>query len=276
MHDNRLIQVLDSRTMRSFIRWVNDDKDSANTCPVFLAQYHHPDAGTLFAYAKIYTQNQPRGLINEIVGYLACHATGVAQPDHAFLMQIDPTHLPHPKAFNWSSNGDTIAFCTSRLDGPTAGINLHNAAQSDHLTKDIVQWSQYAKAVTTDETIASIDRHVNNLIRLNSRKYAIIDNGILVNAAWRTEDLHNDKNYDNQLYNYLKDDVIQKMVPNLTSSIILNAEDAQGCYNQIESELDFWLSYFLPEHEKRAFLAFIQYRNQNASCLIKQRTAQLT
>ena len=199
MHHDRIIQVLSPSTLRSFIRWINDDDDgTANTCPVFLAQYKHPDAGSVFAYAKIYTAKQPRGLINEIVGYLSCRAAGIAQPEHAFIMPIDPSQIPAPKSFSWASGGSTFAFCTTRLDGPTAGVHLHNnSSNSEHLIKDVAQWSQYPCAVTTDETIANIDRHINNLIRINSRKYAVIDNGILVNGTWKTTDLQHEHNYDN-------------------------------------------------------------------------------
>lgn len=281
MNDNRIIKVLTSESLIGFNGWL-DGKDG-HLNPVFIGEFRHPD-GDITAYCKLYDENT-KGIINEIVGFLAAYALGISQPQHAFITMLPSTRLPgfaataksRPENRWMQGKSNVLCFCTSRLDGHSAAIHLDSAIgfSWNELCEDIARWQEYGAAVALDENIAHADRHANNLLRLAKQRYALIDNGRLVNSLgeqWDCTMLDAGRLYNNRLFSLLesrsggspgKDEIGSKAV--------LCAEQHPHKLKSVEEELLFWLNTFLAQPEYQAFRQFLTDRTKDLPCLLKRR-----
>lgn len=266
------------------------DNETGHLNPVFIGEFEHPDAGNITAFCKIYNPDT-KGLINEIIGFLMARALNIKQPDCAFITLIpkdrlpDLNHIAKRKDNKWlklKNCPDVLPlFCTSRLDGHSAAIHFNEKDTQDDLitplANDISQWSQYSAAIALDETIAHTDRHLNNLLRLGSKQYAVIDNGILISelarSDWHSDMLQKDKLFTNCLY-----DIVMKnrncrtpSQDDIQRQSIVCGEQHSHCINMIANELNFWLNKLLAQDERQALNEFLDYRIKETSWLLKQR-----
>lgn len=278
---DRIIQKVRGQGFRQFIEWVGGDDGHLN--PVFIATFAHPTAGHIEAFCKLYPyrNGKDRGLVNEITGYLFGRALEVPQPDHAFLANIPIKYLRDTAVRlgqnHWLNSLDTgseyPAFCTSRLDGKSAAVHLPQA-EIPLLLEDVAGWINLPKAVALDENIAHADRHLNNLIRLGRKRYAVIDNGRLVNPDgewWSCDMLESYRLYRNRLSEHVwnhapSDDEISKL--------IMFATQHANAYNEIADELAYWLKLLLPQ-DHTEFEQFLRERATDMEWLVKSRYNRL-
>lgn len=284
---NKLIPVLSTNSFIRFNNWLDDTDGHLN--PVFIGEFRHP-AGNIEAFCKLYDTSK-KGLINEIVGFLVAHALGISQPHHAFIALLPIKSLPgfatvaRRKENAWMQNktDDTVmCFCTSRLDGHSAAIHLlsqngiEKLITEQEIATDIAKWDEYSSAVALDENIAHADRHFNNLLRLSKHKYALIDNGRLINSkdeTWGCEMLDANRLYDNRLLSAMthRKATTDPSTERLQDEAIVHAERHEEKLKNIEGELDFWLNALLKEPESTAFRQFLTDRTKGLPCLLKRR-----
>ena len=288
---NKLIPVLSTNSFNRFNNWLDDTDGHLN--PVFIGEFRHP-AGNIEAFCKLYDTSK-KGLINEIVGFLVAHALGISQPHHAFIIALPISSLPgfasvaRRKKNAWMQNktaGDVICFCTSRLDGHSAAIHLlaqegvEKLITQQEIATDVAGWDEYSSAVALDENIAHADRHFNNLLRLSKHKYALIDNGRLINSkdeTWGCEMLDANRLYNNRLLSAMthRKATTNPSTERLQDEAIVHAEQHEEKLKNIEGELDFWLNALLKEPESTAFRQFLTDRTKGLPCLLKRRFHRL-
>ncbi|MFC3902529.1 hypothetical protein SAMN05421749_103285 [Acinetobacter marinus] len=276
-----IVQKIKNDRFYSFIDWVNPKYQNLN--PVFVATYNLPNVGLVTAYSKIYQLSaDKRSLINEIVGYLFASALGIPQPEYAFLAEIPTTHLrdvavKYPQ-FAWLTKLNYYpAFCTSRLDGETAGIFLGDVIHTQaKVQTELNKWKALPNAVTLDENIAHTDRHLNNLIRIRHNEYATIDNGRLIcdiSDDWQCTMLAPKKHYTNKLSQMACN---HSPSNDQVSTMLSISEKHQNAFEQIQDELIYWAGQLIPNNTDRShFLSFIQDRTGLTKWLIEQRYHRL-
>lgn len=278
--NEKIIATLSAGSFASFINWA--DPQAQNINPVFVATFKHPKyPQPVAAYCKIYPITQgERGLINEITGYLFAHALDVPQPDNAFIAQI-PVELIKKELLqkldksHWIFNHEMFpAFCTTRLDGKSAGIFLN--AESQDIFDDIAKWPALPQTVALDENIAHTDRHINNLLRIKTNSYAAIDNGRLVcdkSERWTIDMLDHNKLYRNRLSEHIWHHLPEKKI---VHSMMFCAENHAKNMIKTADELLYWVKILIKKSEEQsAFYEFLHQRTGIAPCLIQQRYQHL-
>lgn len=268
------VQILLPRHLVSFDGWVDDPKDGHAT-PVFTATFHHPRVNKeIQAYCKPYPYPGKR-LFNEIAAWLSTHDKNIAQPEYAFLAFVEKNTIPKldiycaHQSYDWiKGQAELSLFCASRLDGKTAAVRAFSPEYelTPQIQADIRHWEQLPAAIVLDEIIANTDRHPGNLIRLDAKKYALIDNGNLISETgeeWTVAEINHDKNYSNLLTDILHEE---------QSACLLCAETAPKLSPAVREALQWWAEQLLTdEEERRKYLEFSNYRENHAPCLLKQR-----
>ncbi|MCC5809889.1 MAG: hypothetical protein JJU06_05900 [Ectothiorhodospiraceae bacterium] len=271
--------LVGATAMRQFLGWMPADDHHRNG--VFVAQFLVPDQGSVQACVKMYPheQGRNRGLVNEITGYLFGHALGIPQPDLAFVAHVPIKHINGAKGLVRElkrAKVDTYpAFCTRRIDGHSAAVRVPDS-QLPAVVEDIRKWRALPHAVALDENIANSDRHLNNLLRLGTGDYAVIDNGLLAcpypGGNWSAEDLDAQGNY----VNVLSENMWQNNPPGRMVSKMLDlSRHHLSAVAGIANELEFWWSKLLSEDDHQAFKAFLDARTANVHSLLANRYGRL-
>ena len=165
------------------------------------------------------------------------------------------------------------AFCTQRLDGKSAAIHLNGLGENiKGLCQEVAHWDGLSNAIALDENIAHVDRHLNNLIRLGKRRFAMIDNGRLINEYadfWDTSMLEPTRLYSNKLsYAACKDEPPEGMA---TQILQVAHQHEQSGLQAIREELEFWFTHLLPKEEREAFSDFLDKRTEELTWLLRKR-----
>ncbi len=254
--------------------------DDLHRSHVHIADFRHPKFGDCTAFVKIYPfeQGNNRGLVNEITAHLCAHAVGVTQPGFAFVANVPLKRLGRLSGWlaDAAKHHTTLpGFCTQRLEGKSAAVRVPNTDMPS-LIEDIQNWDELPKAVALDEHIANTDRHLNNLIRLGKKRFALIDGGRLANPEgtehWSPPTLMPDALYRNRLSEHVwnhqpDDDAIGRM--------LIMAAEQPAVYQAIAAELDYWWSLLLPSDHHMAFKNFLESRTNLVEALIRKRYHRL-
>lgn len=167
---------------------------------VHACEMHHPQAGRLTAYAKMYPAagTVSRGLLNEISAYILGRVLGVPMADYAFVCFIPLNKLDTPPIrHRWITSmlkenklADYPAFCTSKIEGGDAVINYASVGPK-LFAEDLRQWPGLPLAARFDQHITNTDRHLGNLRRVSKHSYRLFDQGRLVTEVgdWQSADL---------------------------------------------------------------------------------------
>jgi len=282
---DRVIQLLPASQFRTFDGWLDSEDRHVN--PVFRASFQHPEYGLIPAYCKVYKpENSNRGLINEIIGFLYGDALNVPQPKHAFIAQVPRSYLTGLAKLgklcwlNQRKDSEFLVFGTSTLDGRSAAIHFSNppeSAQVSKLISEIANWQHYPHAIAVDENIAHVDRHCNNLIRLNRNSFALIDNGRLVNEldeSWTASALDHNLHYSNRLAEMLEFVPTNQTSNIISSSIGVSSKHPIMCV-KITDELAYWIDLLVPQSDGEAMKQFLLKRNEATECLLRTRYNRL-
>jgi len=274
-----IIQTVSAHGYRRFLGWADQGDGHINA--VHVAHFEMPNGRRVDAYAKLYPFDggSNRGLVNEVTGYLIARAMGITQPASAFIAQIPIKKISQPK-HAWLRQArkltDTYpAFCTERLDGKSAAYRVPDI-DLPIVIDDVRQWKELPHAVAMDENIAHTDRHLNNLIRLGRRRYAIIDNGILASPPgaqhWTLDDLKPHAMFNNRLSS-----VAYKDTPDTKATdIILDRGKHHALWiDHALPELDLWWSRLLTHDEHQAFRVFIISRTNDIEMILRKRFNRL-
>lgn len=273
---DRLIQAISRQGWRGFLSW---QSKSGNLEPVFDALVHDPvEDRDIIVCVKLYQHEneQNRGMVNEITGWLITHALGLPQPGRAFLVNVPMAELEKPtQAWVAELKKQAVhywAFATIKLPAESAALQF-NHADLPLLVDDIRRWNNLPSAIALDEHIANTDRHLNNLLRLSKANYALIDNGRLAVergvAHWRLTELDTNYSFTNILSSQCWNDRPEKGMASNTLKAASAHKDALG---KVRAELeDWWRRLLTNPVERIAFDNFITARAADLSILLSRR-----
>lgn len=275
-----VIQLLKPSDYRNFKCWVTDVN---NVNPVFVSSFKHPsEVKPIDMYAKIYSlRGTDRSIFNEILGYLMAHALGIPQPKHACIALVPTERLRKDmvgSALNSSLSDEVFqnevfpVFCTSKIDKSKTAFQYNDLVEA--IASELPKWPDMGKAVAVDNTIANIDRHVNNLVRTGVSKYHLIDNGILVSGnGWQPSDLNPNEAFVNKLLMISEKLMTPVQAAKIKGNAITACDDHADALNNINTELRYWISnlYKQTQSDYNNFMDFIDYRVNNAHGLLTSR-----
>lgn len=274
----RIIGKIRSTGYRRFIAWAGDDDGHLEK--VHIAGFDHPTKGACEAFVKLYPADGSanRGLANELTAFLYAHALNIPQPELAFIANVPLKRLG--RLSGWLATAakahETLpGFCTLRLDGASAAVRVPNT-EMPSLIEDIQKWPDLPNAVALDENIANTDRHLNNLIRLGRRRFAVIDGGRLANSPdsvhWTAKSLDPTALYRNRLSEH----VWHHNPENKAVSLMLDlATKHPVAFDRIADELDYWWRLLLSPADHALFKAFMQTRTHSLDLVIRKRYHRL-
>jgi hypothetical protein len=159
---------------------------SGERAATHLAEIRTPLGVAVRAYVKHFPDNVPRGMFNEIFGYVVMSALGVPQPNVA-IMQAPIDMLP-TKPWSW-------AFVSIEprpvFDGtPKQLYNIQIPEQHTKLVQRLFACPALPLLIAADQVLKNADRNIGNLVFTGKSSFVAIDNGeILGGGAWRLGDL---------------------------------------------------------------------------------------
>jgi hypothetical protein len=268
----RIIRKIKGNGYIGFIK--NVPSDDRHISYVHIASFQHPETGPCEAYVKLYPNNSDKELANEITAFLCAHALNIPQPAQAFIANIPIERLRSPPAWvkTLSKTQKTLpAFCTTRLDGESAAVRVPES-EIKLVIDDVAQWPHLEKAVVLDENIANTDRHLNNLIRLSRKRFAIIDGGRLASGAngeyWTAHTLSALSLYRNRLSEHIWN---HRPEQKSVDKMMFSAPSHAGSIDQIFDELRYWWANLLTLEEAKAFDNFLFMRTAQVEHLLRER-----
>lgn len=272
----KILSLINEHAYSTFLNWASNDDKHLNS--VHIARFNHPQHGRCKTYVKMFPfeSGKNRGLINEITGYLLAHASGIPQPDFAFIAKVPVSKISNPPAWLTASKSDFYpAFCTKRLDGKAAAFKVPDTKIAK-VRKAVEGWQHLPFAVSLDECASNTDRHFNNLIRLGNNKFAVIDSDRLASIPpvvhWVPSTLQYDYLYRNRLSEHLWD---HKPKEKMISQIMSTSAHTSRAFDKVESEIDYWAGLLLSDYDKKAFMSFLSDRSKHLDLLLRQRYHRL-
>lgn len=163
------------------------------------------------AYTPLATGQEPRDLINEIIGHHLAKAWGYALPPHAGVLILPRDLCAHLPVWNhypqeteslstwWSEHVPSRSLASRyRLDVLQSHAHLHAAAYAN-MQQELRAATTIPEIVAFDEIIANVDRNPGNLLG-SAPRYLLIDHGqCLTGPQWQAQDLDATKTYRNAL-----------------------------------------------------------------------------
>lgn len=135
-------------------------------------------------YVKHYGTHQPRGLLNEWLGYTLQAALGVPQPSSAIL----PAPLPGTGQTGWAFV--SLQPVPTFQGTPKQIYDLMDPHQHQALIKRLLACPALPLLVAADQLLANDDRNMGNLVFTGKTSFVAIDQGsILGGLNWQLADL---------------------------------------------------------------------------------------
>lgn len=243
-----------------------------------IAAFHHPEHGACEAYVKLFRENTGKEISNEVTAYLCAHALSVPQPQYAFVANIPLARLRNPP--RWiaaiaKTQAVLPGFCTTRLDGESAAV-IVPGSKIQLIIDEVSKWENIEQAIALDENIAQTDRHLNNLIRLSRKKFALIDGGRLAagenGECWSVTSLQSLQLYRNRLSECIWSHRPQQK--SIAKMLVL-AQYHVASINVVHNELQYWWSQLLEPIDAKAFNDFLVERSAHIELLLRQRYRML-
>lgn len=274
------MELLNRKCFKAFLNWKIPEPLDLNREAVCVVQLEQGGfAGSAF-YAKFYdTASQPKGLLNEILGYCVAKSWGFDVPEFAAVAFLPLKRLKlttSPPSAQWlkslaKKTEVYPAFCTSVVSASppaiTFGLNV------DAIRQDVALWKNLPAAVALDHVIANTDRHFGNLLRISKSRYALIDHGRLFNdaaASWTANDLKIDGVYKNRLA-----ELMTGAVENLGSQVCKAAADNAQFSSEGLSSLPDWLVNLTPQNEVNHLRKVVEQRSMRSSTALPREMGHL-
>lgn len=224
-----------------------------------------------------------RGLLNEIIGYLACHLLHIPQPPSAYIALVPKNRLerllPDTSQRLANSLGDMSMipmFATEQV-APKALPIYHNHDQPALLSL-FSKWEYFKPSAIIDEVIVNTDRFPRNIMNFG-KSFWLIDNGKLVieqGTNWQAKDLKAEQNYTNYIADITRPDI--QADNRKGDALIQKAHMLSSNITNIIPECEFWIELLAHQQDKAdwiKFLQFIQQRYHNIANLLIQRYGML-
>lgn len=189
------IQYLPPSNYREFLRGAPDGIMGAT----HLAKILWNDGVESDSWVKVYTNQHPRSLINEMIGYLLGSALELPMPNRAGFLMLE-TKILNTELVNTLSEVDkyrgyTFAWVSEDVGGTNLRIELENNPSSqniiiEYLSECLTNWDHLASMLAFDDWILNSDRNLGNLIHLPNKSFCLIDHGLsLKGGNWKESDL---------------------------------------------------------------------------------------
>ncbi|MFU8925146.1 hypothetical protein [Acinetobacter puyangensis] len=195
MSEQQIIQYLPSSSYIEFLKAATDGVSGKT----HLANIKWEDGIERDSWVKIYTATKPRGLVNEMIGYLLGSALNLPMPPRAGFLCLENKILNQNLVNTLSQvdqyRGFTFAWITEDVKGRNLRVELEeNPAHYHIITEYIVtclrDWDNLANMIAFDDWILNTDRNVGNTIQLPDRTFSLIDHGeCLQGGEWQEPQL---------------------------------------------------------------------------------------
>ena len=153
-------------------------------------------------WVKVYGANSPRGLINEVIGYLMLKSLDLPQPELAGILELEVSEDTDPEMWQKLSEIDRYrGFTYAWVSTDNAGINQRVEIKKENDPKlqqylehlffeTLKDWKQLDKLIACDHWIFNEDRNMGNILELPNKTFSLIDHGeILTSSNWNSWDL---------------------------------------------------------------------------------------
>lgn len=215
----------------------------------------------LRAYIKRYPEHIPgtngqvahRGLLNELIGYVAAEALALKVPEHAGFILIDD-------AVHWWSQDSEWPSMTVRFDL----LKLKQIAPDQYAQavlnakKALIRCRHLHAVIAFDDKIANSDRNLGNLLLNDLHELLLIDHGrILGGDGWRHDALDASANVRNVLREMLEP---HSSSARFRSSTCAAADEHRRREPELRAALSEQLDGLLSPEETSAVIEFVTAR----------------
>jgi hypothetical protein len=228
----------------------------SNECLTHLAQVHHPTHGARDFFVKYYFEDRaPKGLINEVCGYVLAESAGLSVPENPLLITLPMDRLVEihgSRARRLSVGPEVAVWATQRVPGLQLPPGMEQAA-------DVLRpWKSLPELIAFDTWVQNADRNEGNLIRRGRNDIVLIDHGHLAGSvAWTADLLQEDTDQRHPFFSLWGD-----RIPNpINQSIMRAAEGHAACFLRAETEMRSWTGTLIDASGDRiALLDFLRKR----------------
>lgn len=194
-------------------------------------------------FVKAYPESAPRGLINDIVGYLLASHAGIDQPPGGIIAlpatTLAKVGIATAAPAIWCFASTSCIDLDDRRHGSLAALFGHNL---DAVRGILENWPGFAQLVAFDTWLANVDRNTGNLILTGENALCPIDHSdIMSGPAWRLDDLVSAEGQWtlNKLIELIWP--MESLPLPVRSAILKSADRFQKVYAQARSDLYYWL-----------------------------------
>lgn len=195
-------------------------------------------------FVKAYPAEAPRGLINDIVGYLMARHAGIDQPPGGIIalpaQALARAGITTTEPAIWCFTSTSCIDLNDRRHGSLAALFGSNL---ESVRTILEGWPGFAQLVAFDTWLANVDRNTGNLMLTGANTLCPIDHSdILTGPAWQFDELV--ANEDQWTMNKLIDIIwpIDTLPLPIRSAILNSAERFQKVYASAREDLHHWLS----------------------------------
>lgn len=195
---DNLVTILSPDKYIASLEHVSDGRMSAT----HLASVRWTDNVVGRFYVKVYPKCHPKGLINEIIGYLTAYSAGIPQPKKVALIQIPKEVIDVNFKGDFELFGDVYLGWASEDAGitPNTYLSMNDAISYDKSLEYLKKWKFFPDLLAFDDWVANQDRNTGNMVITGNRDFCIIDHGnVPVSEKWTNNCLVVEKVYMNKL-----------------------------------------------------------------------------
>ena len=194
-NSSQIISYLPPDSYKAFLGGAPD----GNVGKTHLAEIIWDDDIQRESWVKIYTSQEPRSLINEMIGYLLGTSLELPMPSKAGFLLIETKalhpHLVHQLSEVDQYRGYTFAWTTEDVKGKNPRIEIMNnpevqAIMEERFIACMTDWDFLPHMIAFDDWIINTDRNLGNTIQLPDNTFSLIDHGESLHGRdWKEPDL---------------------------------------------------------------------------------------
>ncbi|MUK79069.1 hypothetical protein GNP84_19515 [Aliivibrio fischeri] len=226
-------------------------------------------------YVKVYPKCHPKGLINEITGYLVAHAAGIPQPKKVAVIQIPKEVIDQNFQEDFQSSGDYYWGWASEESGntPNTYLKMDDMVSYQHCIDNLQKWTSFPALLAFDDWVANQDRNTGNITIKGNNDFYIIDHGnVPVSEKWTKDCLVVENTYCNKLL----DGLYQNNYPlPLSVSLVESSRLHPEVFKKAQTELIKWCDVLLDSESSSHLQLFLEARANLSVSRIKNKTGLL-
>lgn len=227
-------------------------------------------------YVKVFPPNTPRGLVNEITGYLLASALGMPQPKNAAIIQLPSVVINQVFPGKFQIDSDYVWGWASEECGitPNTFFKIGDMQKYDSLLSELKDWHLFPALLAFDDWVANQDRNTGNITVTGKNDFHLIDHGhVPVSECWQPADLVVAQVYDNKLLSGLYEN--QEYPLPLSAGMVQSAKSHQAAFDKVITELEMWWTQLVSTDSKFALNEFLKLRSLQSPERIKVLTRLL-